>query len=72
LSPQGFAMTESADRRSCESSPLFVNDRVLQALRIQVGILEARAQPRRSEDLEPLFLKVEALLRDLVREAGAA
>lgn len=65
-------MTESADRSSSEISPLFVNDRVLQALRIQVGILEARAQPRSNEDLEPLFLEVETLLRDLVREAGAA
>jgi hypothetical protein len=65
-------MTESADRSSSEASPLFLNDRILQALRIQVGILEARAQPKSSQDLEPLFLKVETLLRDLVREAGAA
>jgi hypothetical protein len=65
-------MTESDNRSSSESSPLFVNDRILQALRIQVGILDARAQPKSSEDLEPLFVKVEALLRDLVREAGAA
>jgi hypothetical protein len=61
-------MTESADRSSSEASPLFLNDRILQALRIQVGILEARAQPKSSQDLEPLFLKVETLLRDLVRE----
>ena len=65
-------MTDAAEGSLSESSPIFVNDRVLQALRIQVGILEARAQPRSSADLEPLFEKVELLLRDLVREAGAA
>ena len=52
--------------------PVFVNDRVLQALRIQVCILDVRSRPRSSQDLESLFIEVESLLRDLVREAGAA
>jgi hypothetical protein len=55
----------------CSVEPLFVNDRVFQALRLQVAILEFRARPRSSDELEPFFAKVELLLRDLVREAGA-
>jgi len=56
----------------CSIEPLFVNDRILQALRLQVTILDIRARPRDSGELEPFFKKVELLLRDLVREAGAA
>jgi hypothetical protein len=52
--------------------PAFLNDRVLQALKIQVAILEARSRLTPDIELESLFVKVESLLRDLVREAGAA
>lgn len=52
--------------------PVFLNDRVLQALQIQVAILEARSRVTPDIELEFLFVKVESLLRDLVREAGAA
>lgn len=52
--------------------PVFLNERVLQALRIQISILDVRSRPRTSEELEPLFVEIESLLRDLVREAGAA
>ena len=55
-----------------DSVPVFLNDRVLQALQIQISILDVRSRPRTSEELEPLFIKVESLLRDLVRETGAA
>jgi hypothetical protein len=57
---------------TCSVAPLFVNDRILQALRLQVAILDIRARPRSSGELEPFFAKVELLLRELVREAGAA
>ncbi len=57
---------------TCSVAPLFVNDRVLQALRLQVAILDIRARPRSSGELEPFFAKIESLLRELVREAGAA
>lgn len=52
--------------------PIFVNHWVLQALRIQIAILNARASHRSAEELEPLFSEVEKLLRDVVREIGAA
>jgi hypothetical protein len=69
-------MTSKADQADAEATssaaPIFVNHRVLQALRLQVAILDIRARPRTSGELEPFFAKVEGLLRDLVREAGAA
>jgi hypothetical protein len=55
-----------------EGPPVFLNARVIEALRIQVAILGVRSRPRSSEELEPLFSLIETLLRDLVREAGAA
>ena len=62
-----------ADAEATSSvEPVFVNHRVLQALRLQVAILDIRACPRSSDELEPFLMKVELLLRDLVREAGAA
>ena len=64
--------TDFAEPPALDTALVFVNDRVLQALRIQVAILEARSRPRSSEELEPLFTKVESLLRDLMRETGAA
>ncbi len=65
--PTEFAAADCEDA----SVSVFLNDRVLQALRIQVSILEARSRPRSSEELESLFVHVESLLRELVREAGA-
>ncbi|MCZ8322752.1 MAG: hypothetical protein O9296_14395 [Novosphingobium sp.] len=68
-------MSPSINRTGSNPSdpePIFVNYRVLQALRIQVSILKVRSRPTGSEDLELLFVQVEALLRDIVREAGAA
>ena len=59
-------------RAICDGPPIFVNSRVLQALRLQVAILDIRARPRSSGELEPFFAKIESLLRELVREAGAA
>jgi hypothetical protein len=55
-----------------ESSLLFFNSRVLRALRIQVAILNVRSSFGSSNELEPLFIEVESLLRDIVREAAAA
>lgn len=57
---------------TCRVEPIFVNERILQALRLQVAILDIRAHPRSSDELEPFLTRVEWLLRDLVREAGAA
>jgi hypothetical protein len=57
---------------TCCIEPLFVNHRILQALRLQVAILDIRARPRSSDELEPFLMKVEVLFRDLVQEAGAA
>ena len=67
------SIAAQADTEAAYSvAPFFVNDRILQALRLQVAILDIRARPRSSGELEPFFAKVELLLRDLVREAGAA
>jgi hypothetical protein len=67
------SMAAQADTEAtCNVAPLFVNDRIFQALRLQVAILDIRACPRSSGELEPFFAEVELLLRDLVREAGAA
>ena len=65
-------VVQSDAQATCSVEPLFVNHRILQALRLQVAILDIRARPRSSDELEPFLMKVEALLRDLVREAGAA
>jgi hypothetical protein len=66
-------MAAQADTEAtCSVAPLFVNDRILQALRLQVAILDIRGRPRSSGELVPFFAEVELLLRDLVREAGAA
>jgi hypothetical protein len=64
--------TKHAGSESCDAlPPLFINSRVLHALRLQIAILEIRSKPCRSVELEPFFTSVEALLRDLVHEAGA-
>jgi hypothetical protein len=72
----GVRMSPIAAQADAEATgsvePLFVNHRILQALRLQVAILDIRARPRSSDELEPFLIKVELLLRDLVREAGAA
>ena len=50
----------------------FIDERLLQALRIQIAILNVRMRPHDRIELEFLFRMVEELLRELVREADAA
>jgi hypothetical protein len=49
----------------------FIDERLLQALRIQIAILNVRMRPHDRIELEFLFRTVEELLRELVREAEA-
>jgi len=49
-----------------------IDERLLQALRIQIAILNVRMRPHDRIELEFLFKMVEELLRELVRQAGAA
>lgn len=50
---------------------LFLNDRVIHALRIQVQIDDVRSRKLSGAELEPLLSSVEFLLRRLVAEVGA-
>ncbi len=66
------AATSNCEPLGSGHPPLFVDHRVLRALRLQIAILDIRACRRNYRDLEVFLIDVEQLLRDLVREAGAA